>query len=108
MRISDWSSDVCSSDLHTDSKGSDDYNQKLSESRAQSVMQYLGEHGVAADRMTAVGRGETQPIADNDSDEGRELNRRVELRITGATAPVSGSASVAPVDRKSTRLNSSH
>src|SRR3546814_18154823 len=59
-------------DGHTDSKGSDDYNQKLSESRAQSVMQYLGEHGVAADRMTAVGRGETQPIADNDSDEGGE------------------------------------
>src|SRR3546814_3387237 len=81
MRISDWSSDVCSSDL----------------SRAQSVMQYLGEHGVAADRMTAVGRGETQPIADNDSDEGRELNRRVELRITGAAAQVNGSASVEPV-----------
>src|SRR3546814_10773362 len=97
MRISDWSSDVCSSDLHTDSKGSDDYNQKLSESRAQSVMQYLGEHGVAADRMTAVGRGETQPIADNDSDEGRELNRRVELRLTGAAAQVNGSASVEPV-----------
>src|SRR3546814_1839146 len=60
-------------------------------------MQYLGEHGVAADRMTAVGRGETQPIADNDSDEGRELNRRVELRITGAAAQVNGSASVEPV-----------
>src|SRR3546814_3310576 len=47
--------------------------------------------------MTAVGRGETQPIADNDSDEGRELNRRVELRITGAAAQVNGSASVEPV-----------
>ncbi|WP_277817157.1 OmpA family protein [Solimonas terrae] len=83
-------------DGHTDSRGSDDYNQKLSESRAQAVMQYLGEHGVAADRMSAVGLGETQPIADNDTDEGRELNRRVELKITSAAAPATDTSASAP------------
>jgi outer membrane protein OmpA-like peptidoglycan-associated protein len=70
-------------DGHTDSRGDDAYNRNLSERRAQSVMQYLGEHGVDASRMSAVGYGETEPIADNDSDEGRELNRRVELKIVG-------------------------
>lgn len=75
---------------HTDSTGSDGYNQQLSERRAQSVMQYLGEHGVDASRMSAVGYGETEPIADNDSDEGRELNRRVELKIKSAAAPGGG------------------
>lgn len=78
---------------HTDSKGSDSYNQKLSEERARAVMQYLAEHGVEASRMSAVGYGESQPIADNDTDEGRELNRRVELKITGST----GSTAVTPV-----------
>ena len=73
---------------HTDSKGTDEYNQRLSERRANSVRQYLAGKGVEPDRMTAVGYGETQPVADNDSDEGRELNRRVELKITeGAAAP---------------------
>lgn len=75
---------------HTDSKGSDDYNQQLSENRAKSVMAYLTERGVTADRMTAVGYGEVQPVADNDTDEGRELNRRVELKITNAAATTSG------------------
>lgn len=74
---------------HTDSKGADDYNQKLSEARAQSVMAYLTERGIAADRMTSVGYGETEPVADNDTDEGRELNRRVELKITNAATPAS-------------------
>ncbi|NGY06788.1 OmpA family protein [Solimonas terrae] len=89
---------------HTDSKGSDDYNQKLSEARAQSVMAYLIERGIAADRMTAVGYGETQPVADNDTDEGRELNRRVELKITNAasaaTAAVPASSDAAPADQQ--------
>lgn len=66
---------------HTDSVGSDEYNQKLSEGRAQSVMQYFVEHGVPESQLTAKGYGESQPIADNKTDEGRELNRRVELRI---------------------------
>ncbi|NGY05306.1 OmpA family protein [Solimonas terrae] len=66
---------------HTDSIGSDAYNQKLSEGRAQAVMQYFVDHGVPADQLTAKGYGETQPIADNKTADGRELNRRVELRI---------------------------
>jgi OOP family OmpA-OmpF porin len=68
---------------HTDSKGSDSYNLKLSEARARSVIRYLTEVGVAADRMSPKGLGSTQPVADNASDEGRALNRRVELKILG-------------------------
>lgn len=66
---------------HTDSKGTDAYNQKLSERRAQSVVQYLEDKGVAGSRMEAVGYGESRPVADNATDEGRELNRRVELKV---------------------------
>lgn len=81
-------------DGHTDSKGSDAYNQKLSEARAASVKDYLATHGVDVGRMTTQGFGETQPIADNGTDDGRELNRRVELKVTAANDP--GSVSVAP------------
>lgn len=66
---------------HTDSVGSDDYNQRLSEQRADSVVLYLTEKGIDAGRLTAKGYGESQPIASNDTDEGREENRRVELKI---------------------------
>ncbi len=69
---------------HTDSKGADAYNQRLSEQRAQSVRGYLSGEGVAADRMTARGYGESQPVADNETEAGRELNRRVELKIVSA------------------------
>ncbi len=72
---------------HTDSRGSDAYNQELSERRAQSVMDYLIEHGVAADRLTAVGYGEGQPVDSNDTDEGQEHNRRVELKVLESTTP---------------------
>ncbi|TJY61150.1 hypothetical protein E4T66_11035 [Sinimarinibacterium sp. CAU 1509] len=68
-------------DGHTDSKGSDAYNQKLSERRAMSVMQYLVEHGIAVDRLSSAGFGESMPVADNATDQGRELNRRVELKV---------------------------
>lgn len=67
---------------HTDSIGSDSYNQDLSQRRAVSVRNYLVDKGVDADRMTAVGYGESQPVADNDTEAGRAQNRRVELRIT--------------------------
>ncbi|HSY76559.1 MAG TPA: OmpA family protein, partial [Bacteroidia bacterium] len=73
---------------HTDSKGSEDYNQKLSEARAQSVVTRLIENGISADRMKAKGYGKTMPAAPNknsngtDNPEGRQLNRRVELKIT--------------------------
>lgn len=66
---------------HTDSRGSDSYNQNLSEKRAQSVMQYLIGKGIDAGRMSAKGYGESNPVADNETDDGRELNRRVELKI---------------------------
>lgn len=64
---------------HTDSVGSDDYNQKLSEARAASVVAWLGAHGVAAGRLTSKGYGETRPVASNDNDDGRAKNRRVEI-----------------------------
>jgi outer membrane protein OmpA-like peptidoglycan-associated protein len=64
---------------HCDSQGAEEYNLKLSDLRANAVRNYLIEKGVAADRLVARGYGETQPIADNDTAEGRAENRRVEL-----------------------------
>lgn len=66
---------------HTDSTGSEDYNQKLSVSRAQSVYQKLQAQGVSGTRVTTVGYGESQPIADNGEVTGRRKNRRVEVAI---------------------------
>lgn len=66
---------------HTDSTGSDDYNQTLSEKRANSVSGYLMTLGVAGQRLTTIGYGENQPIADNESADGRQKNRRVEVAI---------------------------
>lgn len=80
---------------HTDSKGSDEYNQKLSEKRANSVRQYLIGKNVASERITAVGMGEGQPVADNETDEGRELNRRVELKVIEGNAAASVAAAPA-------------
>ena len=65
---------------HTDSKGSDAYNLKLSDQRANAARDYLMSQGVPADQLTAKGYGEAMPIATNDTEEGRELNRRVELK----------------------------
>ena len=64
---------------HTDSMGSDAYNMKLSKQRAEAVRNFLISRGVAADRLTAKGYGESQPVADNATEEGRFKNRRVEL-----------------------------
>ncbi len=66
---------------HTDSTGADDYNMRLSERRAQAVSHYLASQSVASGRFSLMGYGETQPIASNDTAEGRRLNRRVELAI---------------------------
>lgn len=66
---------------HTDSKGNDNYNLKLSERRAKSVKNYLVSKGIDEFRFSTIGKGETQPIADNNSDEGRALNRRIEFII---------------------------
>ncbi len=64
---------------HTDSTGSDEYNQKLSERRANSVSDYLEKNGISSNRLLATGRGESQSVADNDTRNGRAMNRRVEL-----------------------------
>jgi outer membrane protein OmpA-like peptidoglycan-associated protein len=66
---------------HTDSVGSDAYNQTLSERRASSVAEYLLSQGVVPNKVTSEGRGESQPIADNETEEGRAKNRRVDLHI---------------------------
>lgn len=66
---------------HTDNVGSDIYNQRLSDKRAQSVVDYLAENGIDLKRMIAKGYGEKSPIAPNDTDENKALNRRVELKI---------------------------
>ena len=66
---------------HTDSTGSDAYNQHLSERRADSVAKYLESRGVQSARIGTRGYGESQPIASNDTDAGRAANRRVEIKI---------------------------
>jgi outer membrane protein OmpA-like peptidoglycan-associated protein len=66
---------------HTDSVGTLPYNQELSERRAESVRRYLVDHGVSEDRIRSVGYGETRPLADNSTPEGRARNRRVEQRL---------------------------
>ncbi|SFM89584.1 OmpA family protein [Thermodesulforhabdus norvegica] len=66
---------------HTDSIGTDEYNQKLSERRAKAVFDYFVSHGISPDRMKTVGFGESRPKADNSTAEGRAINRRVELKV---------------------------
>jgi outer membrane protein OmpA-like peptidoglycan-associated protein len=66
---------------HTDSVGTDQYNQSLSEKRAVSVKDYLTKRGVAASRIATKGFGESKPIADNKTAEGRAKNRRVEIKV---------------------------
>lgn len=66
---------------HTDNTGEDNYNQSLSERRAESVESYLGAKGVSKSRITTKGYGEVQPLSSNDSDAGRQQNRRVEVAI---------------------------
>jgi len=70
---------------HTDSTGSDAYNQTLSENRARVVADYLADKGVAAARIRSTGFGKTQPVASNDTPEGRAANRRVEIKIVPVT-----------------------
>src|SRR3546814_8705084 len=103
MRISCWSSDVCSSDLlaevlnkydstevvvegHTDNVGNDSYNLKLSKQRARAVEDYALSLGVDPGRLTSKGYGEVQPIASNETETGRQDNRRVQFVIVANEA----------------------
>jgi outer membrane protein OmpA-like peptidoglycan-associated protein len=70
---------------HTDSTGTDAYNQQLSERRAGAVAAYLGTRSVLSDRIITVGMGEGRPVASNDTDTGRQQNRRVELTLVPLT-----------------------
>ena len=71
---------------HTDSVGSDAYNQKLSVKRAESVKAYLVSKGIEKNRIYTEGKGEKQPVADNKTNEGRAKNRRVEIEVVGTRA----------------------
>ena len=69
---------------HTDSIGTDAYNQRLSLRRANAVKAYLVSKGVPADRIVVEGKGEKQPVASNSTREGRAKNRRVEIEVVGS------------------------
>jgi len=71
---------------HTDNVGDDSYNQRLSERRANSAAAYLTAQGVARSRLTATGKGEAEPVTTNESDAGRQQNRRVEVAIYASEA----------------------
>ncbi|WP_290900634.1 outer membrane protein OmpA [Aquabacterium sp.] len=71
---------------HTDSVGTDGYNQKLSEKRSEAVKSYLVGKGIEASRVYVEGKGEKQPVADNKSADGRAKNRRVEIEVVGTRA----------------------
>ena len=79
LKAKNWKLDI---EGHTDDKGGDEFNMKLSQSRADSVKKYLVSKGISADVITAKGFGETKPLVPNDSDANREKNRRVEFKIT--------------------------
>ena len=68
---------------HTDSIGTEQYNQRLSERRAEAVKQYMVSKGIPASKITTIGKGETQPIATNKTKEGRQKNRRVDIEFKG-------------------------
>lgn len=84
-RLADQLQDEARTDVmivgHTDSQGTDEYNQRLSERRARSAAAYLADQGVASARLRATGRGEREPIDSNATESGRQQNRRVEIAI---------------------------
>lgn len=77
----------------TDSRGADDMNQKLSQDRANSVRDYLASQGVKSEKLRAIGRGEANPVASNDTPEGRANNRRVEIVIQSSAQAAAGMSS---------------
>lgn len=83
--LADWLRDHSRGEIrvvgHTDSRATDDYNQRLSEQRAAAVTLFLARRGLAPERLAAIGKGESEPRADNDSAEGMQRNRRVEIEF---------------------------
>lgn len=77
---------------HTDNVGSAAYNQQLSERRAESVRSFLVQQGVSSQRLTTRGLGQTRPLANNDTEQGRRSNRRVEIIIDNPPAPPAGAS----------------
>jgi len=72
---------------HTDSMGADEYNRRLSQQRAEAAQRFLTSEGVASNRLRTSGRGEIEPIATNESEAGRQANRRIELAIVASASP---------------------
>jgi OOP family OmpA-OmpF porin len=70
---------------HTDSIGTDKYNQRLSDRRANTVKEYMVSKGIPAAKITTLGKGESQPVATNKTKEGRAKNRRVDIEFKGVT-----------------------
>jgi outer membrane protein OmpA-like peptidoglycan-associated protein len=83
---------------HTDSVGGDDYNQQLSEKRADAVRNYLVQQGIPDSSIVSRGLGKTTPVASNDNAEGRQQNRRVELVLSGDAIGTSKSATLQTPD----------
>jgi outer membrane protein OmpA-like peptidoglycan-associated protein len=82
---------------HTDSVGSDDYNQRLSEQRANSVRDYLVAQGLSGETISAVGLGKVDPVATNNTASGRQQNRRVELVVSGE--PIGAAVAIGDLSR---------
>ena len=94
-----YSSTVVHIVCHTDSSGSEPYNQDLSRRRAAAIAAYLGGRGLAGVRVRAEGRGEREPVANNDSAEGRKRNRRIDIFIKPVIAGQEQQAWVPPAAR---------
>lgn len=86
---------------HTDSVGTDSFNVRLSEQRADAVRDFLGEQGVSLDSVTAQGFGKAEPVATNDTPEGRQRNRRVEIVVNGDSIGASTTAAARPAGQGS-------
>jgi outer membrane protein OmpA-like peptidoglycan-associated protein len=91
---------------HTDSAGGDAFNVRLSEQRADSVRDFLGEQGVALSSITAQGFGKAEPVATNDTPEGRQRNRRVEIVVNGDAIGTSATVAARPANQNSSEDNS--
>jgi outer membrane protein OmpA-like peptidoglycan-associated protein len=93
---------------HTDSVGGDAYNVRLSEQRAESVREFLGEQGVTLSSITAQGFGKAEPVASNDTPEGRQRNRRVEIVVNGDAIGTSTTATARPSNQNSAPQSSTN